>query len=43
MSHDRCQTVKATREREQRALQRVLDEILRILQDAAAARPGEEG
>jgi hypothetical protein len=34
MSHDRCQTVKATREREQRALQHVVDEIVRILENA---------
>ncbi len=42
MSHDRCQTMQATRAREQRALQHVVDEIVRILQDAAAAGPGEE-
>jgi hypothetical protein len=40
MSYDRCQTMQATRARGQRALQRVVDEILRILPDAAAAQPG---
>jgi hypothetical protein len=43
MSHDRCQTMRATRARGDRALQYVVDEIVRILQEAAAAGPGEEG
>lgn len=43
MSYDGCQTMKATRARGERALQHVVDEILRILQDAAAAGPGKEG
>jgi len=43
MSHDRCQTMKATRARGQRALQYVVDEIVRILENAAAAGPGREG
>ena len=43
MSHDRCHVTKATRAREERALQHVVDEIVRILHDAAAAGPGKEG
>jgi hypothetical protein len=43
MRHDRCQTMQATWARGQRALQHVVDEIVRILENAAAAGPGEEG
>lgn len=43
MSHERCQTMKASRARGGRALQQVEGEILRILQKAAAAGLGEEG
>lgn len=43
MSHDRCYMMKATPARGERALQHVMDEIVRILQDAAAAGPGKEG
>jgi hypothetical protein len=43
MSHDRCRTMQAIRARGDRALQYVVDEIVRILQDAAPAGPGKEG
>jgi creatinine amidohydrolase/Fe(II)-dependent formamide hydrolase-like protein len=43
MSHDLGHMTKATRARGERALQHVMDEIVRILQDAAAAGPGKEG
>jgi hypothetical protein len=43
MSHHLGHMTKTTRARAERALQHGVDEIVRILHDAAAAGPGKEG